>query len=149
MKKLFPILGLALFSALSPLWANAGGGMIESRFHAALNDVVKEVQAAKTPFEKREILHRTALRVEQGVEQAKLVLTLNAADAISLNAVQKKFETYDAELDGKNGFTAVADAELNNFAVYIQQDMEQAQAEGIYLSGGALIIIILLLILIF
>lgn len=149
MKKLFPVLGLALFSVMSPLWADAGGGMIESRFHAALNNIVQEVQAAKTPLEKREILHRTAVHVAQGVEQAKLVLTLNDADVISLGAVQKKFETYQAELDGKNGFTPVADADLNNFAVYMQQDMEQAGGEGIYLSGGALIIIVLLLILIF
>jgi hypothetical protein len=146
MKALFPIFTLALFLATAPVRADAGS-VVEARFHAAVNGVVQEVRDAKTPVEKREILRRLAARVEEGLEQAQSVGSLNDADRRSLAALQKKFVAFHAELDGEGGFARVSDAELDAFAAYIQQDLEQAAAGGgVYISGGALLILIILLI---
>jgi hypothetical protein len=127
--------------------ASAGGAILEARFHAALNKVVQDIRDAKTPMQKREILQRFVTRMNGGLEKAKTFESLKDRDRKTLEDLQKRFYAYDAELNGRNGYAKVEDGSLNDFAGYIQQDMEQApMGGGIYISGGALIVILILLI---
>jgi hypothetical protein len=53
------------------------------------------------------------------------------------------------ELNGAAGFPRVADADLDDFAQYMVQDLEQASRRTyLVLSGAAIVVIILLLIII-
>ncbi len=149
MFKLFPALALFIFITSAPLRAEDGSAALEARFHNSLSEVVREVRNANTPMEKRIILQHFLTKMENGMEKAQGMAILNTQDRQVVQGLQKKFLAYDAELNGQNGLELVADAKLDAFAGYIQQDMEQANhGGGIYLSASAIIIILLLLIII-
>jgi hypothetical protein len=154
MFRFIPALALFLTLAIVPasVKADAGSAVLEARFHAALNEVVQEVHGAKTTSEKRDILQKFLTRFERGLEKAQAIGSLKDEDRQALRNIQKKFYAYDSELNGAQaqGIERVADANLDAFAGYIQQDMEQAPVGGgIYISAGTLIIILLILIIIF
>ncbi len=147
------ISALALLSVLAsaPVRADAasavsGSSVLEERFHATLNEVVREVQSAQTPAEKRDILRHFLTRMESGLEKSEGMAFLNEQDRQTLLSLQNRFNGYESELNGEKGMERVADAKLDAFAGFIQQDMEQApMGGGVYISGGALIIILLLI----
>ena len=70
----------------------------------------------------------------------------------ALDMLQDKFAGYQAELKGLQGHDRVADRDLDAFAGFVQQDLEQAEVAwdsgGIYLSVGAIIVILLVLLLV-
>lgn len=147
MFRFLPALAFFFAIASAPLRADVGSSTLEERFHTSLNNVVREVRDAKTPAEKRDILQHFLTKMEDGLEDAKGMALLTYQDREALQGLQKKFYAYDAELNGQKGMELVADAKLDAFAGYIQQDMEQAPiGGGVYLSGGALIVILLLII---
>ncbi len=145
--KFIPAFAMLLLTVTAPLRAEDGSAVLEARLHASLNTVVTEVREAKTPTEKREILRHFLTKMEAGLENAKGMAILDYKDREALQALQKKFYAYEAELNGEKGLEQVADVKLDAFAGYIQQDLEQADlGGGIYISGFAIIIILLILI---
>jgi hypothetical protein len=133
----------------APRLAHAGpGDVLEDRYHAALSQVTQEVQLAQDPAEKRRILSGFFQHMEEGLQKAETVSSLPEDDKQSLHTVLGKYFAYQAELEGKAGFTRVADRDLDQFASYVRQDMEQAPiGGGVYISAGALIVILLVLLL--
>jgi hypothetical protein len=120
---------------------------LQERFLATVNTMVRSVKATPEPAAKREIIANFLNRVDRGMGMAKVALSGNDRQALAL--AQAKVEAQYAELEGLKGYSKVADAELNHYAAYLQQNTEQAQAYfgggGIYLSVGALIIILIIL----
>ena len=148
--RIISALALCLCAVASPLQARDGATLLEERFKTAINDMVREAEAAGDPTSRRELLRGFIVRMDDGLGMALEGGALSEADRASLGALQARFQAYRAELDGRDGFARVEDADLGRFATYVQQDLEQAPVGGgIYISAGALIVILLLLIVLF
>ena len=153
MKTLTKYAGILFFTAAMALPAQAAEnhGMLQARVKVALNEMVQDVKAAESPAEKREVLNRFVGKIEKRAELAAKIPFLSEENHAALNMLQGKFGGYRAELQGLAG-NGVADKDLDAFASFVQQDLEQAEASwgngGIYLSTGAVIIILLIIILI-
>jgi V8-like Glu-specific endopeptidase len=141
---------LLAFAAAAALPAQASESEgAQQRLKAALNDMVQEVRQAETAPAKRAMIERFIVGMERNAQATELLPFLGEEKRAALNALREKFNGYQAELQGLDGRERVADADLNGFAGFMQQDLEQAATSGgIYLSTGAVIIILLILILI-
>ena len=147
MKKQLILIILGILATSLTAIASPGAAMLEEHYKAALNRMTQEVRQAPDPEAKREILNRFIDKMEAGLQKAEGFESLEEQDKASLRAVAGKFYAYDAELNGTGGIAPVANADLDAFAGYIQQGMEQAPiGDGVYISGGALLVIIVLLI---
>lgn len=146
-KTLLAALAAGLLSA-APLQARSGATWAEERFKSEVNAMVREVEAAPDPAAKRAVLAGFTARMELALARALLRASLEEEDRVALERAKARIQAYRAELDGHAGFARVPDGELDRFAAYVQQDMEQAQwGGGVYISAGALIVIVLLLVL--
>ena len=156
MKTLSKLAGILFFAAAMALPAQAAPadqGMLQARIKVALNDMVQEVKTAETPEAKRAVMNRFLGKIEHRAELAGKIPFLPEENRAALNLLQNKFSDYEATLNGRPGVGAVADKDLDSFAGFMQQNLEQAaEADwgngGIYLSFGAVIIILLIIILI-
>jgi hypothetical protein len=149
--RISPCLMVAAACLSAPRLAHAGpaGEILEERYHAALSHVTQEVKQANDPAEKRRILSDFFRHMEDGLQKAETLSSLPDGDRQALHTVLGKYLAYQAELEGAKGFAPVEDRELDEFATYVRQDMEQAPiGGGVYISAGALIVILLVLLLI-
>lgn len=149
--RISPCLMVAAACLSAPRLAHASqaGEVLEERYHAALSQVTQEVKQATDPAEKRRILSKYFRHMEDGLQKAETLSSLPDGDKQALHTVLGKYFAYQAELDGTRGFARVEDRDLDEFATYVRQDMEQAPVGGgIYISAGALIVILLVLLLI-
>ena len=139
---------LALGFGFTGIHASAGSATLEERYHAALSGLTQDVRHASDPAEKRRILEGFVQHMQTGLSRAETSAALSVEDRSSLHTVLGKYLAYQEELGGTGGFTRVSDADLDEYAAYIRQDMEQAPVGGgIYISGGVLLIILLLILL--
>ncbi len=149
MTRIASILILAAFAA-SPALAD-DRDLLRSRMKSALNETVQDVKAAETPAEKRLLLDRFLGKIERRAAWAQGLPGVGEGNRTLLAALHERFSAHRVELNGANG-SPVADADLDAFASFVQNDLEQAEVEwgsgGVYLSAGAIIIILLILILI-
>lgn len=149
-----PLFMFALFftglTALQPAHAS-DHGLLQERVKISLNEMVTDVRTAETPAAKRAVMEGFLDRFESRSRIAAK-LPLNDEQRAGLSSLQSRFAGYAAELNGTGPAAGVADDELDAFAGFMQQDLEQAAASwgsgGIYLSTGAVIIILLILLLI-
>jgi hypothetical protein len=152
MKTLLNLSALVLILGVMPTFAAEDDGFLKERIKVALNDMVKDVRAAETPNAKRDRIEGFLDRLDRGSNLAKH-LPMGEEQRIALENVQKRFAGYAAEYRGTADRAGVPDGELDAFASFMQQDIEQAAevawgSGGVYLSVGAIIIILLILILI-
>lgn len=146
-KSIYYALFTALFAAAAPIKAGTGSDLLEERYKAALNEMVQQVRHEQDPEAKRAILRHFIDHMSDGLQKAEGMESISEPDRKTLHAVAGKFYAYQAELNGQAGYAPVPNANLDQFAGYIQQGMEQApMGGGIYISGGALIVILILLI---
>lgn len=138
-------MSLMVFAGIAMFSAKANASSLDERFKVALNTAIHDIKEIQDPIVKRKMLEDFLTRMNQGIGMAKNAVSKK--DGQALDVLQLKIQTDYAELNG-NGVAKVPDTELNHFADYVQQDMEQADG-GIYISVGGLIIILLLLIIIF
>jgi hypothetical protein len=147
------VAGILLITLAFALSSHAGENAKRTQdpVKTALNEMVRDVHTATTPVEKREILTRFIGRATFAAGALEMVPFLSQEKQVALDELQAKFDAYGSELKGpaagSEGY-GVADKDLNAFASFMQQDLEQADNGGIYLSTGAIIIILLILILI-
>jgi hypothetical protein len=148
MKSLFKFAAVLAFVTVAavPARADENRDLLQARMKTALNEMVQDVRAAATPAEKRETMEQFFGKVEQRARLANNLPFLGAENREALTFVQGKFAGYHADLKTQ------ADRDLDGFANFVQQDLEQAESSwssgGIYLSTGAIIIILIILILI-
>src|SRR5690606_6982884 len=137
---LFTIL-LTGLATMQPAQAS-GQDLLQERVKISLNDMVAEVRGAETPAAKRAVMQHFLERFENRSRIAEQ-LPLNEAQRAALTAFQTRFAGYATELNGSEHQPGVTDGDLDAFAGFMQQDLEQAAASwgsgGIYLSTGAVI----------
>jgi hypothetical protein len=154
MKSMIRLAGILILASIAaaPARAADGGDAMRTRVKSALNEMVQEVKAAPTPQEKREVLENFLGKVERRSEWAQALPFVDDGNRAALAKLHDKFSAHRAELAGSGNGAPVADADLDAFASYVQNDLEQAEASwgngGIYLSTGAVIIILLIIILV-
>lgn len=120
----------------------AGG---EGELQKYFNKTAAEVKATEDASAKREILNesfKNMLKVLNKVQNSGMI---SEEESMGVNNFKTTIKEKQDELNGINGFERVADSQLNDFADYTVQDIEQA---SITISLVALILIAILLVLI-
>jgi hypothetical protein len=138
---------LVLIGIAAPLFADPAT-RLENRLKEYFSNLVLEVGQTTNPSEKRALLNESFdrfLTVMDRIQRLPFLKQESREGLARFNAVvQEKRD----ELNGSAGFVMVADGDLDNFARYAVQDLEQAEARYFVISGAALLVIILILILI-
>lgn len=145
MKKfIFSILALAFIGLVSPLQAQKSGDA-ETMFKKHINKMVESVENSKTPDAKRAVLNDSFDDLIEAIEKVETMKAVPQKDKEGLVTFKADIQEKKDELNGINGFRAVPSNNLNNFAHFVQQDLEQADTVTIGVTTLLLIIIILLL----
>jgi hypothetical protein len=125
----------------------AGVAMGQDKVHNYFNDTALKVQATESPVQKRAILSKDLSNMVRAIDTAKGSPMTSAKDDASLDLIINTLQEKSDELAGVNGFDRVPDDQLDAFASYIVQDMEQAD-QTITISVVVLLLIIIIVILI-
>jgi len=142
------IMSLFLFSASTTLAGEISNSLPES-FKASINRMVLKVKATEKAEDKRQVIGDYLTGMLNGLEQVQRILPLNESDRIAVVSLSQKLSSDLSELNGEGRFGKVPDRDLNRFAGFIQQDLEQAgiSGGGLYISTGVLILLVILIIL--
>lgn len=138
---------LFLVVLAQPLFALTEQRVLEDRFKRSVNELRTRIREIEDPEEKRQVLARTIRRMIRQLERAGEKASLTPEERAQVASLEQSFRDKYDELEGLNGFQRVPDRELDRFADYVLQDVEQAR-DYVTISVAALIIIILLIILI-
>ncbi len=117
------------------------------RIKAHVRDIVQEVKAAPTASEKRAILDEELRDIVTALDRVERMADLSAQDAAGIDALRSRVQAKIDELNGQNGYEAVPASQLNTFADYVQQDLEQADNTITISVTTALLILILVILL--
>ena len=140
-----PLLLLALIAAPSA-HAESPSVQLEKHLKASYNNMVQDVRNADDPAEKREIIAAFLTRVDRGLGLVEKFVPASKPTHLQAADMRAKLQGYLADLNSMDVQGPAAAGNLNNFASFLQQDIEQA--DGIYLSVGAIIIILLIILLV-
>jgi hypothetical protein len=117
------------------------------RFKSYLNETVQQVKNATDATEKRDILRRSLENMQTAAQQLKDSRGVDDEGRAALGAFKDVITDKLDQLEGRNGYETVADADLDDFTDYVQQDLEQAQRLVISIGVGTLLLLILLILL--
>lgn len=106
----------------------------------------QKVKAASDPIEKRAILGHSFQTLSDAIQTVHASSLVSDRDAAVIDRFRSSLQDKQDELAGTNGFVRVSDDQLDAFADYSVQNLEQA--EVISISLVTLLLIILLVILI-
>lgn len=120
----------------------AGG---EGELQKYFNKTATEVKATEDASAKREILNESFTNMLKVLNKVQNSGMISEEESMGVGIFKTTIQEKQDELNGKNGFERVTDSQLNNFADYAVQDIEQA---NITISLVALILIAILLVLI-
>ncbi len=104
----------------------AGAVQAQENVQEFFNDVATKVKAVDDPAEKRDILETELERMSEALSRVQMSPLVPGGDKEGLKRLQANIQEKKDELAGENGFGGVPATQLNNFADYIVQDMEQA-----------------------
>ncbi len=104
------------------------------------------VKATENANEKREILNESFNSMSKVLDEVLSSGLISESDYAGIEEYKAALQEKQNELEGSNGYQRVPDAQLNSFADYVVQDMEQADGT-ITISVIVLILIILLVVL--
>ncbi len=122
----------------------AGG---TGEIHKYFNNTSNDVKAASSPVEKRVILSNALQTVSRALNQVENSGMVTDADRSGIERFRNSLREKQSELQGTNGFDRVPDSQLDGFANYLVQDMQQAD-QYITISLVTLLLIVIVLILI-
>lgn len=111
------------------------------------NDTASKVKAATDPAQKREVLNKSFESMANALNKVQSSPLVSQEDKQGIAHLKVVLQEKQDELAGNNGFERVSDAELNAFASYVVQDMEQAE-QTVTISLVALLLILLIAILV-
>lgn len=114
-------------------------------FKGYINDMVEKVERAETPEMKRTIMNKTLDELLSTFEKVEEMRALSPKGQKALNKLSASITAKKNELNGLAGYKKVRNKQLNEFANYVQQSMEQAETITISLVVALLIVLILLL----
>lgn len=132
-----------LVTTLNPIQAQSADGQDALKKH--VNTIVEKVEKTDDVQQKRVILDESLTDLMKAIDRVSKNAAVSESDKNALSHMKSSLKEKKEELNGMNGFAKVPDRRLNQFAHYIQQDMEQADAVTLSLSTVLLIVIILLL----
>lgn len=141
MKTHFTFWLIVMLFALSITVVASGEGELQNYF----NKTATEVKATEDASAKREILNESftdMLKVLNKVQNSGMI---SEEESKGVENFKTTIQEKQDELNGTNGFERVTDSQLNNFADYSVQDIEQA---SVTISLVALLLIAILLVLV-
>jgi ribosomal protein S20 len=142
MKALITFLSIfMMFVLATPVNADA-----KSELKQYFSKAADKVKATENADEKREILNEAFNDMSKILDKVLSSELISESDYAGIEQYKATLQQKQNELQGINGFERVPDAQLNTFADYVVQDMEQADST-ITISVIALILIILLVVL--
>ncbi|MFP8487537.1 hypothetical protein ACKGJO_00415 [Gracilimonas sp. Q87] len=146
MKKLiFTFMIVGLLGSLTSVNAQINDGHQFLKKH--INSVVEEVEEVKSPDKKREILDESLGNIIKAIERVSEKKSVSVSEKENLAEFKDQLIERRDELNGENGYGTIPNSQLNNFANFIQQDIEQAdRLVTLSLTTVLLIVLILLLI---
>jgi len=142
MKALIAFLSIFMMFVLA-IPVNADG---KTELKQYFNKAADKVKATENADEKREILNESFNNMSKILDKVLSSELISESDYAGIEQYKATLQEKQNELTGSNGYQRVPDAQLNNFANYVVQDMEQADST-ITISVIALILIILLVVL--
>jgi septal ring factor EnvC (AmiA/AmiB activator) len=142
MKALITFLSFFLIFALA-IPVNADGKDELKQFYSKTADKVKATENAD---EKREILNESFNKMSNVLDKVLSSVLISESDRVGIEQYKATLQEKQNELEGINGYERVQDSQLNSFANYVVQDMEQADST-ITISVIALLLIIIIVIL--
>jgi hypothetical protein len=141
------IASLLLICCMYVPFAEANTGDAMERFKTYLNETVQQVKSTSDATMKRDLLRRSLENMETAAQQLKDTRGVDDESRAGLGAFKDVITDKIDQLEGRNGYEPVADADLDDFADYVQQDLEQAQRLVISIGVGTLLLLILLILL--
>lgn len=136
--------GIIVMMLALAITAQAGGkGQLQKYF----SDAANKVKATENVVEKRAILQESFESMSGVLDMVQGSPSISQADRDGLARLQSTLQEKQDELAGVNGYERVADGQLNAFAQYVVQDMEQAD-QMITISVVTLLLILILVVLI-
>jgi len=105
-----------------------------------------KVKATENADEKREILNESFNNMSKALDKVLSSGLISESDRVGIEQYKATLQEKQNELEGSNGYERVQDRQLNSFANYVVQDMEQADST-ITISVIALLLIIIIVIL--
>lgn len=116
------------------------------KFKKHINKIVNKVENADNPKKKRAILNDSFDDLITTFNRIEGIEKISNRDRQAITGLKETVTQRKNELNGKNGFARINDRQLDQFANYVQQDLEQADKTiTLSLTVALLIVIILLL----
>lgn len=146
MKKLiFTFIIAGFIGVMNPINAQINDGHEALKKH--VNSIVENVEGTESPEKKREILDESLSDMITAIERVSDRKSVSSSEKENLAEFKDQLSERRDELNGKNGYVAIPNNQLNNFANFVQQDIEQAdRLVTLSLTTALLIVLILLLI---
>jgi ribosomal protein S20 len=116
-------------------------------FKSYVNTMVQKVEKAKNPDLKRKVMNESFDNIITALDEAVSMGIVSPKDQKAVATLKQSIQEKKNELQGLKGYKRVANKNLNNFANFVQQDLEQADTITFSLSATLLVLIILLLLL--
>jgi len=135
--------GAVLLMFVMTIPVNADGKDELKQFYSKTADKVKATENAD---EKREILNESFNNMSNVLDKVLSSGLISESDRVGIEQYKATLQEKQNELEGINGYERVQDSQLNSFANYVVQDMEQADST-ITISVIALLLIIIIVIL--
>jgi len=105
-----------------------------------------KVKTTESAVEKGKILNESFQNMNEALDKVQNLGLISKEDYFEIDRFKATLLEKQNELEGKNGYERVPDAQLNAFTNYVVQDMEQAVGT-ITISVLTLVLIIVLIIL--
>ena len=137
---------LAVMFAMTFAMVQTANAQATSKIQNYFNDAAVKVRATADPVQKREILVNSLTSMSNALTQVESSGLVSEENQVGVHRFKTSLQDKLDELAGINGFAPVPDAQLNAFANYVVQDMEQA-AETITISLVAALLIAIIIIL--
>lgn len=121
---------------------NADG---KSELKKYFSKTANKVKTTESTVEKRKILNESFQNMNEALDKVQNSGLISKEDRFEIDRFKATLLEKQNELEGKNGYERVPDAQLNAFSNYVVQDMEQA-VETVTISVLALVLIIVLIV---
>ncbi len=109
------------------------------------SETAAQVKAESDPIQKRIMLKGALERMTVALDKVEGSIFVSEEDLASLDGFRNALQEKQDELAGTNGFNPVPNSQLNSFADYVVQDMEQADRSITISVVTALLILIIVL----
>lgn len=125
----------------------AGIAVGQDNLQSYFNDTACKVKATADPSQKRAILGERLENMSKALNKVESSPLVSEGDRAGIDRFKAILQERQNELAGTDGFDRVPDEQLNAFADFVVQDMEQAD-RTITISLVTLLLIIIIVILV-